>query len=352
MVTFTAQPKKFIALCILDILKKYTDENHTLTQKQIEEKLENEYQMKVDRKSVKSNLEDLIDFGIDIMSDEVTRIGKDRKTGEPQEQIIKTNIYWQNDFSDEELRLIIDSILFSKHIPKKQCSQLIEKLEGLSNVYFKSKVKHVNKTPEDRTDNKQIFYNISILDEAISNNRKVSFKYLHYDICKKTHIKTDKDGEDKIYVISPYQMAAKDGKYYLICNYDKYDDVSNYRIDRIYDIQILEEKRKPFNKLSGANGRELNLEEYMQEHVYMYSSDKVKGKLIIEPRFVDDIIDVFGKDVLFKGREDGRIEVVVNASKDAIILFAKSLMPWVVIEGPESLKREIVRDIKDALKNY
>ena len=51
---------------ILDILKKYTDENHRLSQKEIVEILDNEYDMKTDRKSVKRNLMNLIEFGYDI----------------------------------------------------------------------------------------------------------------------------------------------------------------------------------------------------------------------------------------------------------------------------------------------
>ena len=52
----TMQPKKLIIMNILDILKKYTDEDHRLSQKEIAEILETEYEMKVDRKAVKRNL--------------------------------------------------------------------------------------------------------------------------------------------------------------------------------------------------------------------------------------------------------------------------------------------------------
>lgn len=44
-------------------------------------------------------------------------------------------------------------------------------------------------------------------------------------------------------------MAAKEGKYYLICNYDKYDDISNYRLHRITELKILDEPTKPFEHL-------------------------------------------------------------------------------------------------------
>ena len=60
---YTKQPKKMIIINILDILKRYTDENHRLSQREIMDILEREYDMKVDRKAVKRNLMNLIDFG-------------------------------------------------------------------------------------------------------------------------------------------------------------------------------------------------------------------------------------------------------------------------------------------------
>ena len=38
------------------------------------------------------------------------------------------------------------------------------------------------------------------------------------------HLKKREDGSVREYVVTPYQMAAQEGKYYLICNYNKYDD--------------------------------------------------------------------------------------------------------------------------------
>ena len=56
------QPKKMIILDILDILRKHTDENHRLSQQQIQNLME-KYGMKVDRKTVRRNLSKLIEFG-------------------------------------------------------------------------------------------------------------------------------------------------------------------------------------------------------------------------------------------------------------------------------------------------
>ena len=39
-------------------------------------------------------------------------------------------------------------------------------------------------------------------------------------------------------------MVVCNGFYYLVANYDKYDDISHYRIDKMEDVKILEEKAK------------------------------------------------------------------------------------------------------------
>ena len=49
---YTKQPKKLTIMNILDILKRYTDENHRLSQKEIQDILEREYDMSVERKAV------------------------------------------------------------------------------------------------------------------------------------------------------------------------------------------------------------------------------------------------------------------------------------------------------------
>ena len=50
---YVKQPKKLLILNILDILRKYTDEDHRLSQKEIADILKNEYDMKADRKAIR-----------------------------------------------------------------------------------------------------------------------------------------------------------------------------------------------------------------------------------------------------------------------------------------------------------
>lgn len=132
---YTIPPKKMVIINILDILKKYSDMDHRLTQAQIIEILKKEYYMDVDRRTVKRNLMNLLDFDFGI---DYTEIIKKNEKGE--EIPICTDWYITREFDDSEIRLLIDSVLFSKTIPQKQCKKLIDKLKGLSNIYFEKKL--------------------------------------------------------------------------------------------------------------------------------------------------------------------------------------------------------------------
>ena len=112
-------------------------------------------------------------------------------------------------------------------------------------------------------------------------------------------------------------MAAKEGKYYLICNYDKYDDISNYRLDRITELKILDEPAKPFEHLKWANGRTLDLATYMKEHPYMYAGDNVRA--------------------------------VFRVAKEQ---FALNFAPDVTVPEPQRLREKVKNALKKALEKY
>lgn len=209
--------EKALIINILDILKKYSDKNHRLSQKDIIDILDKEYCMKIDRKTVKRNL---IEFGYAIEYSESIRPVKD-KNGEEVESKILSDFYINRPFTDGELRLLIDSVLFSNHISYSQCRDLVEKLEGLSNIYFRSRVKHIRNLPEDQPSNSELFMTIETLDKAISRGLQVSFTYNSYDIDKKLDPRRTSNNEVRNYIINPYQIVATNGRYYLVWNYDK-----------------------------------------------------------------------------------------------------------------------------------
>ena len=181
---------------------------------------------------------------------------------------------------------------------------------------------------------------------------QASFNYLDFGVDKKQHPRRRPDGTVREYVVSPYQMAAKDGKYYLICNYNKYDDVSNYRIDRIANMQILDEPAKPFSSLQGSQGAPLDLAKYVQEHVYMYSSATSRVRFRIVKRMAGDVIDEFGLGVRFENETDDYVTVSARVNERAAQQFAKIFAPNVLILEPKRLAEKIREEAAKTIAAY
>ncbi len=348
------QHKKLLIINILDILKKYTDEDHRLSQKEIAEILETEYEMKADRKAIKRNLMNLIEFGYEIEYSEAIRmIEITNEDGEKElvESYILSDFYLVRDFTDAELRLLIDSLLFSKHIPYSQCKELIEKIEGLSNKYFLAKVKHICNMPENMPQNKELFYTIEVLDEAISKGRQVAFIYNDMGTDKKQHPRKNSSGEVREYIVNPYQMVATNGRYYLICNYNKYNNAANYRLDRITGIRLLDTPVKPMKKVEGLE-HGLNLPKHMAEHIYMFADETERVTFRAKKYIVSEIIDWFGKDVKFSDETEDEVTAEVRVSRMAMKFWAMQYGEHITVTSPESLVNEIKNALQTAVDKY
>ena len=348
---YTAQPKKLLIINILDILRKYSDENHRLGQKDIVDILKNEYSMTVDRKSIRRNILNLIDFGYDIEYSESTRMTKDPKTGDLEESSVLSDFYLVRDFTDGELRLLIDSLLFSKHIPYSQCKELVGKLEGLSSKYFLSRVRHIRTMPDNAPSNKQLFYTIEVIDEAIERGRQISFTYNEYGTDKKLHPRKNNDGAVRNYVVNPYQMAATNGRYYLIGNYDKYDNVANYRLDRITNIKLLDTPSKPKRDVRGLE-QGLDLPRHMMEHIYMFSGESAPVTFRFKKYIVNDVIDWFGRDIVFFDETDDEVSAKVTVNLNAMRRWAMQYALHVKVLTPSELADVVREDLKKAIEGY
>ena len=259
--------------------------------------------------------------------------------------------YLNRTFTDNELRLLIDGLLFSKHVPYSQCKELVEKLEGLSNINFRSRVKHIRTLPESAPNNRQLFYTIDVLDEAISRGRQVGFHYTRMGLDKKTHPRLDNSGNVREYIVNPYQLVTANGRYYLICNYDKYDNVSHYRVDRISDIRLLDAPIKPPERVKGLeNG--LRLPEHMAEHLYMFTGESVRVKFRAVRFLLDDLFDWFGMDMVYSDVTEATVTVSVKVNEQAMELWALQYSPYVEVLEPVSLRERIGKALQIAASKY
>lgn len=338
--------KKLVLLNILDILKKYTDFNHRLSQNEIAGKLRSEYDMDIERKAVKRNLMSLIEFGYDVGYNTSKRINKQGK-----EETMYYDWYLNREFDDSELRLLIDGILFNKYIPYNQCNELIKKIGNLSSVHFKNRVQNKNNISKNDIYNKQLFLNIEIIDEAISSNKQIKFNYNNYGVDMKLHPKTNKKGEASDYIVNPYQIAISNGRYYLIGNYDYYSDLGHYRLERISNVEIINKKVKPIEKVKGQeNG--LNLPKHMAEHIYMFSGEAVNVSFIAKRSILNEIIDWFGSDIVLRNINEDEIEIFVKVNEEAMKYWAIQYGKYVTVISPKSLVEKIKRVTEEIYIKY
>lgn len=321
--------KKMLNILILEILKEYSDEEHRLTQQEIIRLLKSNYGIECDRRSVKSNVLCLKELGYDISMED--------------------GYYLQSrEFEDAELRMLIDSVLFSKNLTHKQAKSLVERLKGLGNRYFSAKVKHICNLPElYHADNKQLWYALDAVNDAIAEKKKISFTYNSYGLDFKLHSKREEP-----YIVSPYQIVASNGRYYLIGNYDKYDNVSHYRLDRMTDVTIVNEKAKAKEKITEfADG--YNLPKHMAEHIYMFSGASERVKLRVPESMMDEMIDWFGKDFRIQKTDvEGMMEIVVNCNENAMFFWALQYGPYVEVMEPIVLRDRIREAVAGMTRKY
>ena len=344
--------KKIIILYILNILKEYSDYNHPMTQQQIADKLYSIYGIQVNRATIKRNITDLMNADCPIAPrDEFVRTYVNKKTGETEENTICTQFYYEHEFTESELHMLIDGLLFSRSVPYKQRKKLIEKLCELNSSHFSQQMRNVHSMSADAPENKQLFYNIEVLAEAISQQKQVEIVYGYFGTDFKLHERLNEDGTVKKQLLNPYQLAASDGRYYLICNKDNKDNVANYRIDRIVKIKPLDTPARPRGQVTGLEDG-LKLEKYLYQHVNMFSGEPEKVEFIIPKSFVSVVIDFFGSHVSFFDRGDDTVSCNIEVSREAMRHWAGQFADVVRVVSPPELVEEIREDIRKANTNY
>lgn len=145
-------------------------------------------------------------------------------------------------------------------------------------------------------------------------------------------------------------MAAVNGRYYLICNLDKYDEVSNYRLDRIADIRLLSTPVKEQAKVKGLE-HGLNLPQHMAEHIYMFAGESIHITFRADKRILNDIMDWFSA-ADFSNELEDTIDVTVKVNRQAMFCWAMQYGPYVEVLKPAELREELGQSFAQIAKIY
>lgn len=321
--------KKIIPFKVLEILKEETDEEHRLTQLAIVNILRNQYDLICDRRTVANSLDMLagqLHYDID----------KDRDG----------YCLLDRDFEDAELRMLIDSVLFSKILTKNQAKRLLKKIKNLGNKYFSKSVPEVEMLDGiGWSQNPNFLQSVAKLNEAIHKKKQVEFPYFKYNeklqLCETGHK----------YLVNPYYLFAANGFYFLLGNYDKYDNVSYYRIDRIGEVNILDTKVKPKKQVKGL-AEIWDLPKHMAEHIYMFSGETVKVEIKTTKDMVSDFVDWFGNKIEISPLQDNEIVVTVHSNEQAIFYWLLQYGMYVEVLKPQSLRDKMKEAVLNLQKKY
>ncbi|NLY08826.1 MAG: WYL domain-containing protein [Tissierellia bacterium] len=314
-------------LFLKDILLSQTDMEHGMTMAEIIEALAS-MGVKAERKSIYTDMELLRNYGIKI-------------------ETVKTNTvrYYveERDFELAELKMLVDAVQSSRFTTPRKTDKLIKKIASLAGVYQADRLNRQLIIPDRaKTINESIFYNIDAIHEAIHRKRKISFKYFDYNTKKRRIYR--KGGE--LYCETPLTLCWNDDEYYLIAYNSKHEKIVHYRVDRMSDVIVCEEKGMKLSK------KEFNLKEYTKKHFGMFGGELVSAALRFDKSLVNVVLDKFGKDIVIMDNED-TFDIHVEVSNSPVFLsWIFQFRGLAKIVAPKELQRDMLEIIEKNINNY
>ena len=324
--------KKASILLILKVLEDYSDEEHFLTQQDIIDKVDELYGIELERKSVA--------FSISLLQELDYDINKSPRGG---------YALLSRSFDNSEIRFITDALFSSKSISGKQTIELANKLNSCLSKYQRKDYSFVYKSSDmSRTNNKEVFYTLELIEEAKRRGKRVSFQYLTYDENGKPI--TKRDGFR--YIVSPYYSVNSNSRYYLICNYrEKYRSIQAYRIDYMTNARIEEDwPIKPIESLKDCE--DFNITEYLNDNIYLLSGEVINAVIeLSDTNSINYVVDWFGKNAKVVNK-DGKLYANIKCNESALFYWCMQYSETTKVISPQSLIDRIKSEAQSILEKY
>ena len=325
--------KKSSILLVLKVLEEYTDEEHYLTQQEIADKIYQVYDIELERKSVGSSLSMLEELDYDI--------DKGPKGG---------FALLSRTFDQTEASYLIDAIFSSRSIDGRQAKKIADQVSSCFSKYQRKDYSYIYKSSEiNRTDNKHVLYNISVIHEAMKQGKRVGFQYLAYDAEGNQTVR--RDGYE--FIVSPYYLINNFGRYYLLCNYrEKYRALQTFRIDYMVNIQIKDDWPIKNMKDLEEGLKDFSISKYLNDHIYMFGGDVIEAELELDGDWGILIVkDWFGENAKLS-HKDGKAYIKVKCNEMALYYWIMQYSDCVKVISPASLVEKTKEGLQKALERY
>ncbi len=273
-----------------------------------------------------------------------------------------TNLRYVHDFSFDELDTIINALYFSKTVNEEERDRLIYKLAKLSSKRYQKKwfsenndrpvIKNifqgiVNNNDASRTELKK---NIALIQSAIDEKVKIQFIMNVYNAERELVPSwTDKKGKAILRKVTPYHILVYNDRYYMLANYERYSNLSIWRIDLMSNVKLLEEAGRPKQEIKEMTNT-WNGQEYMEQHLNMFYDDPVKVTLKVPNDHYTMMVDWFGNSFVKWRAIDEKYDMVfVTCSEQAMINWAMQYSDVVEVLGPPDVQDAIEKRCRDVL---
>ena len=320
--------QKLKILYILDYLQRNSYPDHYVRSSELIKMLD-EHNIRCDRKTIYSDVAALQDYGIDVVS----------VPGKNGGYYIASR-----NFELPELRLLIDAVQSSRFLTEDKAKELIKKLCTQCNEQdAKLLTRSVLVSGRVKNMNDSIYTNVDYIQEAIFQNKQIRFRYFDWDIGPKRRYR------EKEYLASPYGLCQDNENCYLLALSQRHG-ITSYRVDRMSDIRLLEEKREPCKELTGKA-----FYSHASKLFQMYSGDSVSVKMRFHRDLINVVIDRFGKDTMLIPDGDTHFTFTVNIAVSPMFLSwvigfgtkAKILYPQSVVDQCKQLCQEAMNQYSD-----
>ena len=315
-------------LYLLRILEQYTDEEHSLTTKQLIEMLNEKYGISTYRTTIAKDVVALQEFGVDIVVVHSTQC---------------KYFIGSRQFELPELKLLIDAVESSKFITSKKSDALIKKIHMLTSNEQVKKLKRNNYVSgRIKPNNEQIYYIVDTINDAINEGKQISFQYYEYTGLKEKVLKN----KGEVYTVSPYHLVWNDDYYYVVGYSEKREKIVTFRVDRIASQpDILSADAVPAPE-------DFDIAEFTKQVFYMYDGEAVLVDLKCDNSLMKTMVDRFGEDITTLVYDENSFKVTVEVST------SPTFFGWIFgfggkvqILSPESVKEEYRQMIVQVSEN-
>ena len=283
-------------LLIRSFLLEKTDEDHPVSMAAILAMLE-EQGISAERKSVYADLDALREDGMDIVQSKGGYALASRT------------------FELPELKLLVDAVQASRFITERKSRELISKLQTLCSQAEASRLnRNIAVSGRGKTLNESIYYNVDALQNAITDNQHIRFRYFDWA----------PDGSrafrEGTYEADPIALCWDDEYYYLIAETEKHG-ITHYRVDKMLSIQP-----EGWRSLS-RTAKNLDLAAYTNRVFGMFSGEVTRVRLRFDNSLSGVVHDRFGADAMLI--PDGEDHFILSAEVAVSPLF----FSWVMMFG-------------------